>query len=63
MQKKQKRPQQKSTKLKPGPLRRQIKQTKHQPDLTRNKGRRIKSTKLEKKMEKSQQTAQKYKRS
>ena len=61
MQKKQKRPQQKSTKLKHDPLRKQIKQTKHQPDSTRNKGRRIKSTKLEKKMEKSQQPAQKYK--
>ena len=33
----------------------------HQPDSLRNKGRRIKSTKLEMKMEKSQQTTQKYK--
>ena len=33
----------------------------HYPDSSRNKGRRIKSTKLEMKMEKSQQTAQKYK--
>ena len=31
------------------------------PDSSRNKGRRIKSTKLEMKMEKSQQTTQKYK--
>ena len=30
-------------------------------DSSRNKGRRIKSTKLETKMEKSQQTTQKYK--
>ena len=33
----------------------------HQPDSSRNKGRRIKSTKLEIKMEKSQQTTLKYK--
>ena len=31
------------------------------PDSSRNKGRRIKSTKIEMKMEKSQQTTQKYK--
>ena len=31
------------------------------PDSSRNKGRRIKSTKLEMKMERSQQTTQKYK--
>ena len=31
------------------------------PDSSRNKGRRIKSTKLEMKMEKSQEIAQKYK--
>ena len=53
--------QQKSTKLKAGSLRRQIKQTNHQTDSSRKKGRRIKSTKLEMKMEKSQQTTQKYK--
>ena len=35
----------------------------HQPDSARKKGRRIKSTKLEMKMEKSQQTTQKYKES
>ena len=35
----------------------------HQPESSRKKGRRIKSTKLEMKMEKSQQTTQKYKRS
>ena len=33
----------------------------HQADSSRNKGRRIKSTKLEMKMERSQQTTQKYK--
>ena len=33
------------------------------PDSSRKKGRRIKSTKLEMKMEKSQQTTQKYKES
>ena len=31
------------------------------PDSSRNKGRRVKSTKLEMKMEKPQQTTQKYK--
>ena len=31
------------------------------PDSSRNKGRKIKSTKLEMKMERSQQTTQKYK--
>ena len=31
------------------------------PDSSRNKGRRIKSTKLEMKMERSQQTTQKHK--
>ena len=31
------------------------------PDSSRNKGRRIKSTKLQMKMEKSQQVTQKYK--
>ena len=35
--------------------------TNHLPDSSRNKGRRIKSTKLEMKLEKSQQTTQKYK--
>ena len=35
--------------------------TNHQPDSSRNKGRRIKSTKLEMKMERSQQATQKYK--
>ena len=61
MQNKQKRPQQKSTKPKAGSLKGEIKLTNHQPDSSRNKGRRIKSTKLEMKMEKSQQTTQKYK--
>ena len=63
MQKKQKRPQQKSTKPKAGSLRRQIKLTKHEADSSRNKGRRFKSGKLEMKMEKLQQTTQKYKSS
>ena len=35
--------------------------TNHYPDSSRNKGRKIKSTKLEMKMERSPQTAQKYK--
>ena len=35
--------------------------TNHQPDSSRNKGRRIKSTKLEVEVEKSQQTTQEYK--
>ena len=35
----------------------------HQPDSSRKKGRRIKSTKLEMKMEKLQQTTQKCKES
>ena len=39
-----------------------IKQTNCQPDSSREKGRRIKSIKLEMKMEKSQQTTQKYKK-
>ena len=39
---------------------RKIKLTKHQPDSSRNKGRKIKSIKLEMKMERSQQTPQKY---
>ena len=34
---------------------------KYQPDSSRNKGRKIKSIKLEMKMERSQQTTQKYK--
>ena len=46
MQKKQKRPQQK-TKPKASSLKRQIKLTNHQPDSSRNKGRKIKSIKLE----------------
>ena len=37
------------------------KMTNHQPDSSRNKGRKIKSIKLEMKMERSQQTTQKYK--
>ena len=49
----------KINKLKAGSLRN--KQKNHQPDSSRKKGRRIKSTKLEMKMEKSQQTTQKYK--
>ena len=36
---------------------------KPKPDSSRNKGRKIKSTKLETKMERSQQTTQKYKES
>ena len=35
--------------------------TNHQPDTLRKKARRIKSRKLEMKMEKSQQTTQKFK--
>ena len=46
MQKKQKRPQQK-TKPKASSLKRQIKLTNHQPDSSRNKGRKIKSIKSE----------------
>ena len=38
-----------------------INKTNHKPDSSRNKGRIIKSTKLEMKMERSQQTTQKYK--
>ena len=38
-----------------------INQTNCQPDSSRNKGRRIKSIKLEMKVERSQQTTQKYK--
>ena len=33
----------------------------YKPDSSRNKGRKIQSTKIEIKMEKSQQTTQKYK--
>ena len=40
-----------------------IKQTNYQPDSSRKKGKRIKSTKLEMKMEKLQQKTQKYKES
>ena len=61
MQNKQKRPQQKSTKPKAGSLKGEIKLTNHQPDSSRNKERKIKSIKLEMKMERSQQTTQKYK--
>ena len=61
MQKKQKRPRQKSTKPKAGSLRSEIKLTSHKPDSSRNEGRKIKLTKLEMKMETSQQTTQKYK--
>ena len=61
MQKKQKTPQQKSTKPKAGSLKGQIKLTNHQPELSRNKGRKNKSIQLEMKMERSQQTTQKYK--
>ena len=60
MKKKQRRLQKKSTKLKAGSLRRQIKQTNYYPESSRKKGRKIKSTKLEMKMEKSQQTTKKY---
>ena len=38
-----------------------IKLTNHQPDSSRRKGRKIKSTKLEMKKERLQQTTQKYK--
>ena len=61
MQKKQKRPSQKSTKPKAGSLKGQIELTNRQPDSSRNKERRIKSKQLEMKMERSQQTTQKYK--
>ena len=37
-----------------------INKTNHQPNSLRKKRRRLKSTKLEMKMEKSQQTIQKY---
>ena len=47
MQKKQNRPQQKSMKPKAGYLRRYIKLRNHQPDSSRNKGTKIKSTKLD----------------
>ena len=47
MQKKQNRPQQKSMKPKAGYLRRYIKLRNHQPDCSRNKGTKIKSTKLD----------------
>ena len=60
MQKKQKRPQQKSPKLEAGSLKKKINKI-DKPDSSRNKGSKIKSTKIEMKMEKSQQTTQKYK--
>ena len=41
MQKKQKRPQQKSTKPKADSLKGKIKLTNHQPDPSRNKGKKI----------------------
>ena len=46
MQKKQQRPQQKSTKLKAGSLRRSIKETNHQPDSSRNKERKNEINKI-----------------
>ena len=58
---KQKNCSKKSTKQKAGSLKEKIKLTNHQPDSSRNKGRKIKSIKLEMKMERSQQTTQKYK--
>ena len=64
MKKKQRRLQQKSTKLKAGFFEKINKADKALAILIRKKkkkGRRIKSTKLEMKMEKSQQTTQKYK--
>ena len=61
MQKEQKRPQQKSIKPKAGSLKGSIKLTNHQPGSSRNKGRNIKSIKLEMKMERPQQRTQKYK--
>ena len=60
MKKKQKRLQQKSTKLSRF-FEKINKIDKPLARLIRKKGRRIKSTKLEMKMEKSQQTTQKYK--
>ena len=59
MQKKQRRPQQKSTTLKADFLK--SKTDKPLADLSRNQGRRIKSTNLEMKMERSQQTTLTYK--
>ena len=55
------RPQQKSTKLKADFFKRETKLTNRQQDSLRNKGRRTKLTKLEMKMERSQQTTLKYK--
>ena len=49
----------KSNKLKAGSLERKTKLTKLQPDSSRKKERRIKSTKLEVKRERLQQTMQK----
>ena len=51
----------KETTAKAGSLKGYIKLTNYQPDSSRNKGRKIKSIKFEMKMEKSQQTTQKYK--
>ena len=51
----------KETTAKAGSLKGYIKLTNYQPDSSRNKGIKIKSIKFEMKMEKSQQTTQKYK--
>ena len=59
MQKKQKRPQQKSPKLEAGSLKTINKIDK--PDSSGNKGIKIKLTKIEMKIKKSQQTTKKYK--
>ncbi len=59
MQKKQKRPQQKSPKLEAGSLKKINKIDK--PDSSGNKGIKIKLTKIEMKIKKSQQTTKKYK--
>ena len=61
MQKKQKRPQQKSTKLKAGFFLKVNKIDKSLARLIKKQRKRIKSTKLEMKMEKTQQTTQKHK--
>ena len=61
MQKKQKRPQQKINKAKSWFFEKINKIDKALARLIKKRGRRIKSTKLEMKMEKSQQTTRKYK--
>ena len=61
MQKKLKRPQQKSTKLKAGFFEKVNKIDKPLARIIKKQGRRTKLTKLEMKMERSQETTLKYK--